>query len=517
MSYIFGEDRTQSMITSLDGQISGDNPVRLIDLLVDKLLLEDINKYVIKGTSGTGRPAYHPKHLLKLYVYGYMNRISSSRRLEVETKRNIELKWLINNVSPDFKTIADFRKDNSDAIKELTLRLKHLLNNQGLITGQLMALDGTKIKANAGAKELSHEQLTDNLKQLEIEIERYLSLLENNDLKNDLDELETNAMEDAEKIADKIIELQAKHEKLQKLQKHASSSRRGKVNPTDPDCRKMKDRKESFSGYNLQIIVDSMFKLIASANIRQSPNDRQEMLPALEELKENMDIEPTILLADNGYDNVAALQDIEAEGKTEALVMIKELKTSGGDYSKWSFKYDKNTDCYYCPQGHELKRIGGIQKRKDRLAVVYHCKKKICDNCISRSKCIRGKQGRTITRYTDEIWVEAYRKKVQSPMKKALLKRRKAFVEHVFGVLKCWMGKIPLLLRGKKKVQTEINLYATAYNLKRLIKLLGFDGVTNLFNGQIAGLRSVICFDFSIFSLRSVHFRITSAQISLSC
>lgn len=197
MSYIFGEDRTQSMITSLDGQISGDNPVRLIDLLVDKLLLEDINKYVIKGTSGTGRPAYHPKHLLKLYVYGYMNRISSSRRLEVETKRNIELKWLINNVSPDFKTIADFRKDNSDAIKELTLRLKHLLNNQGLITGQLMALDGTKIKANAGAKELSHEQLTDNLKQLEIEIERYLSLLENNDLKNDLDELETNAIEDA--------------------------------------------------------------------------------------------------------------------------------------------------------------------------------------------------------------------------------------------------------------------------------------------------------------------------------
>ena len=298
MSYIFGEDRTQSTISSLDEQLSPDNPVRLIDLLVDKLLREDISKYVIKGTSRTGRPAYHPKHLLKLYVYGYMNRIVSSRRLEMESKRNIELKWLINNVSPDFKTIADFRKDNNDAIKELTLRLRYLLSNQGLITGQLMALDGTKIKANAGAKELSHEQLTASLKQLEEEIERYLGLLEHNDLKNDLDELDTNAMGNAEMIAAKIIELQAKQEQLQDLQKHASSSRRGKTNPTDPDSRMIKGRKERFSGYNLQIIVDSMFKLIASAKIRQSTNDLQEMLPALEDLKENMNIEPTILLAD---------------------------------------------------------------------------------------------------------------------------------------------------------------------------------------------------------------------------
>lgn len=480
MSYIFGEDRTQTTISSLDEMISPDNSVRLIDLLVDKLILEYIAKYSLKGTGTLGRPAYHPKHMLKLYVYGYMNKISSSRRLEAESKRNVELKWLINNVSPDFKTIADFRRDNSDAIKELTLRFRYMLSNKGLITAELMALDGTKVKANAGAKEISKAQLSIDMQAIESEIEKYMILLHKNDIADDVDEIEIKSGDSAERIADKIAKLEACRRRLQDLQKEANATKRGKVNPTDPESRMMSGRKESFSGYNLQVIVDSIYKLIASAQITQSLNDRQEMIPALENLKETLDIEPDVLLADNGYDNVLALQKIESEGKTEALVMVGGDRSSGGGFKKSAFTYDEDADCYYCPMGHALKRRGGIQKRKDRYAAVYQCSKKTCDACPHRGKCKNSKHGRTITRYTDEKWVESYHRKVLSPESRALLRRRKAIVEHVFGVIKCWMGKIPLLLRGKQKVQTEINLYTTAYNLKRLIKLLGFEGVVRM-------------------------------------
>lgn len=480
LSYIFGEDRMQSTISSLDEQISADNPVRLIDLLVNLLYVEDIGNSVVKGTKSTGRPAYHPRHMIKLYIYGYMNKIPSSRKLEAETKRNIELKWLINNICPDFKTISDFRRDNQEAISNLTQRFNQMLKDKGLIAGELMALDGTKIKANAGAKELSCEQLAASLQAIEADIERYFSLMQQNDLRDELDGMDSSAMDTVDKITAKIIELQTMQEQIHELQKHASSTKRGKVNPIDPESRMMKGRKESFSGYNLQIIVDSLFKLIASAQITQSSNDRNEMIPALQNLKETMDIEPIVLLADNGYDNVAALQAIESEGKTEALVMIGEEKVSKDSYAKWSFTYDEEKDCYYCPMGQELKRRGGIQKRKGRWAVAYQCRKKICDNCPNRAECNNSKEGRSITRYTDEKWVVAYRKKIQSSINRALLRRRKAIVEHVFGVFKCWMGKIPLLLRGQKNVQTEINLYTTAYNMKRLIKLFGFDGVTGL-------------------------------------
>lgn len=498
MSYIFGEDRTQSTISSLDEQVSADNPVRLIDLLVNILYGEGIDNLIPKGTKSTGRPAYHPRHMIKLYVYGYMNKIPSSRRLECEAKRNIELKWLVNNICPDFKTISDFRRDNQDTITNLTHRFNQMLKEKGLIAGELMALDGTKIKANAGAKEISCEQLAASLQELEADIERYFALLQQNDLRDELDDMDISTLDNVDKIATKIIELQTKQAQLQELQKHATSIKRGKVNPTDPESRMMKGRKESFSGYNLQVIVDSLFKLIASAQVTQSLNDCNEMIPALQNLKETMDTEPTVLLADNGYDNVAALQAIEAEGKTEALVMIGEENNPEDSYGKWSFTYDEEKDCYLCPMGHEMKRRGGIQKRRDRLAIIYQCRKKSCDSCPSRGKCNKSKEGRTITRYTDEKWVEGYRKKVQSPMNKALLRRRKAIVEHVFGVLKCWMGKIPLLLRGQRKVQTEINLYTTSYNLKRLIKLLGFDGVTSLMMAKWEENRALFAYFASV-------------------
>lgn len=480
MSFIFGDSREQITLSSLEDCIGADNVVRLIDLIVDKLYQEDSDKYTTKGNKETGRPAYHPRHLLKLFLYGYMNRIPSSRRLETECKRNLELKWLLNNLCPDFKTIADFRKDNRDAVREMSLKFRFMLANQGLITGELMALDGTKLKANAGSKEVSYDDLANGLKDLDAEIERYLALLGQNDVKDDLAEINAASLDTVDLIRAKIDELQSKQREMQDLQGKAAQSGRQKINPTDPDSRMVVGRKEQFSGYNLQLIVDAAFKLIAAAQVRQTTNDRQELIPALEDLKESLDIEPQTIVADKGYDNVAQLQQIEAAGRTEAVVSCNDEPRSSAGFGKWAFRYDEAKDRYYCPMGQELKPRGGIQKRKDRFAVIYQGKKSVCQVCEHRSQCVSGKDGRVVTRYTDEKWVKAYRNKLQRPREQALLRRRKAIVEHVFGVLKCWMGKIPLLLRGREKVQTEIDLYATAYNLKRLIKLLGFDGVKAL-------------------------------------
>lgn len=480
MSYIVGDSRIQCTISSLDELISADNSIRLIDLLVDQLYAEGVGESIDKGIKHTGRPAYHPRDMIKLYLYGYTNKIPSSRKLEAETKRNIELKWLLKNLSPDFKTIADFRKDNKDTIEKMVRRFTRMLKDSGLITGKLMAIDGTKIKANAGANQLTCEQIEASLAEINAEIEEYFAQLQLNDSRDEVTELDVSAMEDIEQIDAKIRELEQKKEKLQELQKQVALIKSGKINPTDPESRLMKGRKETFFGFNAQAIVDSEHNLIADVQVTQSINDREELVPAVKNLVETMDIEPDVILADSGYDNVVAIQEVESLWKTKILVMIKDEKKSGNRFSKWSFTYSEEEDCYYCPMGHKLKPRGGIQQNKNRLHITYQCSKRICDSCPSRAECTKSKDGRSINRYTDEKWTEAYRKKVFSPEVKKLLRRRKAIVEHVFGTLKCWMGKIPLLLRGREKVQTEINLYTTAYNLKRLIKICGFVGVKNM-------------------------------------
>jgi hypothetical protein len=201
------------------------------------------------------------------------------------------------------------------------------------------------------------------------------------------------------------------------------------------------------------------------------------MLPALATLKAEMNMKPEVLVADQGYNNVLVLQKVELDKLTDAHVMVGEKTEEADNFTKLGFQFDAENNCYLCPQGHTLQQKGGIQERKDRSAIVYQAKTKVCLACSIRTKCTKSKTGRTITRYTDEEWVEKYRERMQSETAKSLLKQRKSIIEHIFGVIKCWMGKIPLLLRGKNKVQSEINLYTTAYNLKRLIKILGFDKV----------------------------------------
>ena len=439
---------------------------------------------------------------MKLYLYGYSNRITSSRRLEAESHRNIELRWLLNNLTPDFKTIADYRKDNLSAIREMTISFRVMLKGWKLIDGALMALDGTKLKGKAGSGLLSYEELFKQAGEIDTEIEKYMLLLQSNDIREDMQEKDDSALKTVEAITQRIEELEKQRKQLEGFKKLSEQDNQRKINPIDPDSRMIKGKKESFSGYNLQVIVDSLHKLIASARMRQTTNDMEEMIPALENIKEELDIKPDVLLADQGYNNVLQLQKIEQDQLTDAHVMVGECAKDVEDYNKPGFQYDKDNDCYICPRGHILKKRGGIQKRRNRFAVIYQCKVRVCRECNIRSSCTSSKTGRTITRYTDEEWVEAYRNRMHSEKSKSLLKQRKSIIEHVFGVLKCWMGKIPLLLRGKEKVQAEINLYTTAYNLKRLIKICGYDKLMDMITELKLHLRA----NEAVFSYKSSAF-----------
>jgi len=480
MSYVKGQDRQQMFISSLDEMIAPENPIRIMDLLVDRFVLENPEKYHWRGfrETGSGRPAYSPSDMLKLYLYGYSNRIVSSRKLEAECHRNIELKWLLNNLAPDFKTIADYRRDNSQAISEMTISFNLLLKSKDLIKGNLMALDGTKIKANANpGKNLTHDEIRDKIYEYEKEIFRYLYLLQDNDVNDELAELDEKKFKTVESIKEKISDLTGQKEHLEECLKRLKENRGSNASSTDPESRLVKNRKDLYYGYNLQVIVDSLYKLIASAQVRQSPNDLHQMLPALDNLKKELDLDPTVIVADKGYDNPQVIRQIEQERETEVYVSVNE---SSDQYGKHSFTFDEEQNCYICPQGQVLKQKRGLHKGRSRLARLYQCRADICNQCPNKSDCTESNRGRSITRYEDEKWRDHYVRKVDSEPVKSILQQRMCIIEHVFGVLKCWMGKIPLLLRGKDKVQTEINLYVTAYNLKRIISLFGYDGAKEM-------------------------------------
>lgn len=475
MHCLYGDSREQLYTTSLEDEVKDDNEVRLIDLLVDQILKKVTDEAYQKGKSDVGRKAYSSSDLLKLYIYGYMNRIQSSRRLERECHRNLELKWLLHNLAPDFKTIADFRKDNYDLIGFVTLAFRKMLLSANYALGQFLVLDGTKVKGNASRRTFKHEKIEEMLNKAKRDHLRYLNVLQATDIREDIEQLEEED-ESVEKLKAKIAEIEQKIILYERMKEISESDNNREVSRSDPESRLLiTQSSKTFNGYNVQTIVDELNKLILGAFVCDDANDINQMVPALETVERELGIRPEMIVADCGYSNTAAIREVENEYRVETYVAISdEEKTK--PFSKQFFKFDPELNIYICPEGHQLEQKGGIHQKGERQTMHYWCDKKTCDQCPSQPKCTKStKKGRKIARYTDECWVEDYREKMKGKTGKAIIKRRKAIVEHVFGVIKCWMGKIPLLLRGKRKVQTEIDLYATTYNIKRLLKVKGFD------------------------------------------
>lgn len=472
MHYIIPEDRTQcSLFTSLDDMIPSNNPVRVIDLIVDSIVVNNRDKFSEKGQESIGRRAYSPETLLKLYLYGYFNGIRSSRKLEAETYRNVEVMWLIGNLRPDHKTIADFRKYCGDQIKFTTTRFREFLRDEGYIEGKRVGIDGSRMKANAKRSMLSIEQIDKRLSRIDIDMDNYLTQLAANDLQDDL--LEEYGDDDTgdgidKHLIEKIANLQEEIEKLHRQKQTLEQQGARRMSTTDPDAELMKTVDGKVPGYNVQFTVDAKYKLIADSEVTTEANDQEMLERMVNSLKEELDIEPKEIIADKGYYSATLIQSIEQESKTSCYIPVP---ASSRDRDKVTFTYDREKDEYRCTEGKRLVLRSRNNIKKKRRADLYQGIE--CSGCRIRSICTQSKSGRMYYRYHDEDWSDGYRKRMRGVVAKIAIGVRKSLVEHPFGTIRMLMGKMPLLMRGLTGVQTEINLYTTVYDLKRLLHIEG--------------------------------------------
>jgi transposase len=484
MHYIEPSDRDQlTLASSMNDWVSKDNVVRLIDALVDRIVKAQPDCFANRGQQDLGRKAYRPETLQKLYLYGYLNGICSSRRLERECYRNLEVMWLLGQLRPDHKTISDYRKDNKDAIRTVCMAFRGFLKEQGFIEGHTVAYDGTKIKANASKEMVSQESIEKRMKKLETELEKYLDQLQNNDIAEDLEEQINTLSADYQiepALLHKIAELQKQLEALRSQKEFLKAKGLKRYAPSDPDARLMKGRDGYIPGYNVQTGVDKKNKLIVVAEVTNSENDLGQLEPNVERTVEQTGIVPKVVVADKGYGDLHQIQTIEKKyesNETQCVVSLPQTAQEQKDKAAGiSFTYDTENDQVICSEGRVLPcKARNIKKRGE----ICNLHRGNCTGCPKKSMCTRSPIGRTVYVNQNHEWINEYKNRMGDPTFKKRVKERKTLVEHPFGTIKCILGKIPLRLRGMSKCQIEMDLTTTAYNLKRLLAL---DSMENLLN-----------------------------------
>jgi transposase len=470
MVYIKGEDRVQGILfpESLDDYIGEDNAVRVIEAYVEQLDMKELNfKNAI--CSSMGRPPYNPKDLLKLYIYGYLNRIRSSRRLEHESIRNIEVIWLLKKLKPDFKTIADFRKDNKKALKLVFREFNKLCDHWDLFGKELVAIDGTKIRAcNSKRNNYSMKKLERNIKHIDEKIEKYLQELD------DTDSVETcNKKATAQEIKKRVQELKTRKEKYETYQENLRKNGKNEISTTDPDARLMCNNNNNVDvSYNVQTTVDAKHKLIVDFKTTQQPNDLGELDNMALRAKKLFGGKDFEALADKGYYKASDLKKCVENGITPYVTkQIYSNGTGDKDFYTDNFQYDKAKNIYVCPSGKEL-HYGRKRTQKDRGIFGYEYRNyKACPNCEYKERCTKSKKGRTICRHVDQDFLDTIDIATELNMEK--YKQRQMIVEHPFGTVKRSWGAYYFLTKRKASVSAEIALSFLAYNLKRVMNIFG--------------------------------------------
>jgi len=465
MSYLRGPDRSEVQLlpACLDDYVAQDCPARFIDVYVEGLNFETLG---FAGAASTGRPPYHPADLLKLYLYGYLNRIRSSRRLEAEATRNLELIWLLRGVRPDFKTIADFRKDNRKAFKGLFKEFNLLCRKLDLFGAELVAIDGAKFKAVNNLRHYqTQEQLREMIETIEDQIEKYLGQLDHQD-----DEAQGAAgAPDRPALQQKLALLQERKGQYGELLTELESKEQTGVSLTDAEARKMKGPHGYLIGYNVQVAVDAKHDLIVAEEVVQAANDLGQLAVMAVAAKEQLGVEKLRVVADKGYHEADQLEKCE-QGGIETLVpnsSIRELgKGSKEIFSKKQFQYKAPEDIYQCP-GNQTLKLERQDTNHGKKRLLYF-NRQACENCALRSQCTTGLY-RVITRRTNEAVVERAAERVVA--RADLVAARKEIVEHVFGRLRNWTHDL-FLLRGLAKVRAEFSLSALVYNLRRVLKVV---------------------------------------------
>ena len=464
--FIEGENRFQSTLfpESLEDYIAEDNAIRVIDAFVNKLDLKQLG-FDRAEPSDTGRPGYQPAMMLKIYVYGYLNRIQSSRRLEREAHRNVELIWLTGRLMPDFKTIADFRKDNRKAIRRVCMEFVGVCRELELFSATLVAIDGSKFKAvNSRDKNFTRKSVKRRLQKTQANIDRYLAKLDAVD-KEEPEIREVTAQE----LKQKIASMEAKMEELKTYEAEVEAHADKQVSLTDPDARSMmKAGGGSTVGYNVQTAVDSKHHLIAAHEVTNVPTDRSQLSSMAGKAKRALDAKALTVIADPGYYKGEEIVDCYAAG---IKALVPKVDTSGskikGRYSKADFRYDAERNEYVCPAGQRLTYRFDSVEHGQRLWVYMTYQ---CASCPLQAKCTTSNAKR-IKRWEHEAVLDA----AQAELKKqpAAMRQRKRLVEHPYGTIKHWMGSTHFLMKRLPNVQAEMSLHVLAYNLRRAINILG--------------------------------------------
>ena len=463
--FIEGEDRAQVTLlpACLDDYVEAENAVRVVEVFVDGLDLGELG-FVGVDPAATGRPAYHPGVLLKLYIYGYLNRIQSSRRLEREAQRNVELMWLTGRLMPDFKTIANFRKDNGLAIRKVCRQFVVLCRRLNLFADAIVAIDGSKFKAvNNRDKNFTPAKMQRRMAQIEESIARYLT---------DMDTADRAEPEVAElkkgRLQEKIAALKEQMQRLKVLEARMLASPDQQLSLTDPDARSMKSRDGGIVGYNVQTAVDAKHHLIVAHEVITKGVDRDQLTPMAEQARAATGIDDLTVVADRGYFKGQQILECDQAGITP---LVPKSMTSNskadGRFDKQDFIYIASDDEYRCPAGQRaIKRFTTIEHGMT-LSKYWSS---ACPRCPLKAQCTTSDY-RRITRWEHEAVLEAMQERLDR--QPDAMKLRRQTVEHPFGTLKAWMGATHFLTKRLPRVRTEMSLHVLAYNLKRVMQIMG--------------------------------------------
>lgn len=468
--FIEGTDRSQSMFLPecLDDYVGSDCAVRVIDAFVDMLDLRTLDFNT--APKDTGRPGYHPALMLRIYLYGYLNQIQSSRRLERECSRNLELIWLTGRLKPDFKTIADFRKENGPAIRKVCQQFVVLCRDLSLLDSSVVAIDGSRFKAlNSKAKNYTRGKLRQKLGEIDKAIERYLSELDRAD-----EVLETTgiALPEAriERTARKLAHLRKEAERYRSIESRMDETGETQVSLSDPDARSMATtaRMPRVVGYNVQTAVDAENHLIVAHEVTMFGYDRDALSMMATAARDAMGADAIEAIADKGYYKSEEILACEQAGI--AVVVPKPLTSNAGargQFDKADFAYDAQEDVYVCPAGAQLTyRFTGQQDGK----AIRSYWSGACSECVLKDKCTTSKE-RRVRRWEHEDVLERVQKRLDDDPSK--LAQRSMTVEHPYGTIKSWMGATHFKMRRLKNVATEMALHVLAYNMTRVMRLIG--------------------------------------------
>ncbi|MBX3289714.1 MAG: IS1182 family transposase [Acidobacteria bacterium] len=482
MGYIGGVERGQGMMfpATLDEYVRGENPVRVIGAFVENLPIREMG-FVRGEPAETGRPGYDPRMMLAVYIWGHLNGVRSSRRLERECGRNVELMWLSGLLQPDFKTLSRFRKDNSEGINNALVKFRVWCEEAGLFGKDLVAIDGSKFKAvNSKSRALTQEQLTKLIEREKAEVDKYLAELEEADNADEGEERKLTA----EEIKEKIRGLEEHLKKHEEAREGLAESGENRVSLTDPESRMMKTSKGSDVSYNIQTSVDSKHDLILDVEVTNDVSDQGLLAKMAMRAKEILGVGELKVTADGGYFDGDEIKACEEED-IETYVSIPESKAaeSKGIFPLTQFEYNKEKDVYACPAGAQMKRTGKpVKNGRANSKEYYRYTTKACSGCPLRAQCTTSKYGRTVKRWVHQEVVDRLRERMAE--KPEIIKKRKAIVEHPFGTIKVGMGHERLLMKGIKGVGTEIRLTVLTYNIKRVMSIFGIPAMIEKLNGQ---------------------------------